>query len=100
MISTADMRAQSRLILRWPKRSALRAESGPTVFASEAQAILQGANWVDPVERRRAYNEQGWTRFDDTLDPYAPEQIAQHGADFGRSNPPLSSTLLASGEEG
>ncbi|MBY3279774.1 general stress protein [Rhizobium laguerreae] len=45
--------------------------------ASEAQAILQGSNWVDPVERRRAYNEQGWTRFDDRLDPYAPEQIAQ-----------------------
>ncbi|MGO6667760.1 general stress protein [Rhizobium ruizarguesonis] len=45
--------------------------------APEAQAILQGSNWVDPIERRRAYNEQGWTRFDDALDPYSPEQIAQ-----------------------
>lgn len=43
----------------------------------DAETILRGANWVDPVERRRAYNEQGWTRFDDTLDPYAPEQIEQ-----------------------
>ncbi|MGO7845416.1 hypothetical protein ACC698_38895, partial [Rhizobium johnstonii] len=35
--------------------------------ASEAQAILQGSTWVDPIERRRAYDEQGWRRFDDTL---------------------------------
>lgn len=27
--------------------------------APEAQAILQGSSWVDPIERRRAYNEQG-----------------------------------------
>ncbi|MGR9127942.1 hypothetical protein ACU8LZ_04045 [Rhizobium leguminosarum] len=59
------------------EKNPLRAEGGPTAFAYEAQAILQGLNWVDPVERRRAYDEQGRTRFDDTLDPYAPEQIAQ-----------------------
>ncbi|MBX4862471.1 hypothetical protein G9X64_22255 [Rhizobium sophorae] len=53
--------------------------------ASEAQAILQGSNWVDPVERRRAYNEQGWTRFDDTLDPYAPEQIEQERNRYRRT---------------
>lgn len=53
--------------------------------ASEAQAILQGSNWVDPVERRRAYNEQGWTRFDDTLDPYAPEQIKQERDRYRRT---------------
>jgi hypothetical protein len=46
-------------------------------FAPEAEAILKGLNWVDPVERRAAYNEQGWTEFDDTLDPYAPDQIDQ-----------------------
>lgn len=46
-------------------------------FATEADAILKGLNWVDPVERRAAYNEQGWTEFDDTLDPYAPDQIDQ-----------------------
>jgi hypothetical protein len=43
----------------------------------EAEAILARSNWVDPAERRAAYNEQGWTRFDDTLDPYGPEQIEQ-----------------------
>ncbi|MBA5805270.1 MULTISPECIES: general stress protein [Rhizobium] len=53
--------------------------------ASEAQAILQGSNWVDPIERRRAYNEQGWTRFDDTLDPYAPEQIEQERNRYRRT---------------
>jgi hypothetical protein len=51
----------------------------------EAQAILQGSNWVDPIERRRAYNEQGWTRFDDALDPYSPEQIAQERDRYRRT---------------
>jgi hypothetical protein len=53
--------------------------------ASEVQAILQRSNWVDPAERRRAYNEQGWTRFDDTLDPYAPEQIEQERNRYRRT---------------
>lgn len=43
----------------------------------EAEAILKRSNWVDPVERRATYNEQGWTKFDDTLDPYAPDQVEQ-----------------------
>jgi hypothetical protein len=43
----------------------------------EAEAILKRSSWVDPAKRRVAYNEQGWTRFDDTLDPYAPEQVEQ-----------------------
>ncbi|TBA84301.1 hypothetical protein ELH53_04380 [Rhizobium ruizarguesonis] len=77
-------RAQSSLILR-QRKSPLRAEGGPTAFTSEAQAILQGSNWVDPIERRRAYNQQGWTRFDDTLDPYAPEQIAQERDRYRRT---------------
>lgn len=46
-------------------------------LAPEAEAILKRSSWVDPAERRVAYNEQGWTRFDDTLDPYAPEQVEQ-----------------------
>ncbi|MGO4197456.1 general stress protein [Rhizobium sp. YAF28] len=46
-------------------------------LAPEASAILKRSNWVDPAERKAAYNEQGWTRFDDTLDPYGPEQIEQ-----------------------
>jgi hypothetical protein len=53
--------------------------------ASEAQSILQGSNWADPVERRRAYNEQGWTKFDDTLDPYAPEQIEEERNRYRRT---------------
>jgi hypothetical protein len=53
--------------------------------ASEAQSILQASNWVDPVERRRAYNEEGWSRFDDTLDPYGPEQIAQERDRYRRT---------------
>lgn len=43
----------------------------------EAEAILKRSNWVNPTERRAAYNAQGWTKFDDTLDPYGPEQIEQ-----------------------
>lgn len=56
-----------------------------------------GFCWVDPVERRRAYNEQGWTRFDHTLDPNAPEQIAQQRDRYRPTAiyPALSSTLLA-----
>ncbi|NKL75309.1 hypothetical protein GFL18_02465 [Rhizobium leguminosarum bv. viciae] len=38
---------------------------------------LQGSNWVGPVGSRRAFSERGWIRFDDTLDPYAPEQISE-----------------------
>jgi hypothetical protein len=43
----------------------------------EAETILKRSNWVDPAERRAAYNAQGWTKFDDSLDPYGPEQIEQ-----------------------
>lgn len=43
--------------------------------APEAEAILKRSNWVDPAARRTAYNEQGWQRFDDTLDPYDSNQI-------------------------
>ncbi|WP_049735289.1 general stress protein [Rhizobium ecuadorense] len=41
----------------------------------EAEAILKRSNWVNPAARRAAYAKEGWTRFDDTLDPYGPEQI-------------------------
>jgi hypothetical protein len=43
----------------------------------EAQAILRRSSWVDPVERRALYKEEGWTAFDETLEPYASEQIEQ-----------------------
>ncbi len=47
------------------------------ILAPEAEAILKRSNWVDPIERRTVYNAQGWTTFDGTLDPYAPDQIDQ-----------------------
>lgn len=43
----------------------------------EAEAILKRSNWVDPVARRQAYSEQGWTRFDNSADPYGPTEIEQ-----------------------
>lgn len=44
---------------------------------AEAEAILRGAGYVDPAIRRNSYREQGWMRFDDTLDPYDAEAIRQ-----------------------
>lgn len=38
-------------------------------LAPEAEAILKRSNWVDPTERRVSYEQQGWTGFDETLDP-------------------------------
>ncbi len=43
----------------------------------EAEAVLKRSSWVDPVERRTSYNEHGWTRFDDTLDPYNASEVEQ-----------------------
>lgn len=50
----------------------------------EAEAVLRQSNWVDPVERRAAYTEQGWTRFDETLDPYGPAEIEQERRRYRR----------------
>nr|WP_314086128.1 general stress protein [uncultured Shinella sp.] len=50
----------------------------------EAEAILRQSNLVDPVERRAAYAEQGWTRFDETLDPYGPAEIEQERLRYRR----------------
>ena len=49
----------------------------PDTMESEAETILNQKSWVAPVERRQAYTAQGWTRFDDTLDPYGPTQIEE-----------------------
>jgi hypothetical protein len=53
--------------------------------APEAEAILKRSNWVDPVERRGSYEQQGWTRFDDTLDPYDAQQIEQERLRYRRT---------------
>lgn len=54
-------------------------------LAPEAEAILKRSNWVDPTERRTAYEKQGWTRFDDTLAPYNAEQIEQERLRYRRN---------------
>ncbi|MGE6784502.1 general stress protein [Ensifer adhaerens] len=42
---------------------------------ADAEAILRRGSWVDPVQRRASYAEQGWTRFDETLAPYTADEI-------------------------
>lgn len=54
-------------------------------LAPEAEAILKRSNWVDPTTRRAAYEEQGWTRFDDTLDPYDADQVEQERLRYRRT---------------
>lgn len=54
-------------------------------LALEAEEILKRSNWVDPAERRTAYKQQGWTEFDDTLDPYAPDQIEEERLRYRRT---------------
>ena len=50
----------------------------------EAEAILRQNNWVDPTARRAAYTEQGWSRFDASLDPYRPAEIEQERLRYRR----------------
>lgn len=42
----------------------------------EAEAIFRAANAVDPDVRRDIYADDGWTRFDDTLEPY--DRVAEN----------------------
>lgn len=51
---------------------------------AEAEAILRKSSWVDPEQRRAAYAEGGWTRFDDTLDPYGPAEIEKERLRYRR----------------
>lgn len=48
----------------------------------EAENILKGGSWVDPVARRRSYEQDGWTRFDAAADPYNADQIAADRARY------------------
>ncbi|TWF43981.1 general stress protein [Neorhizobium alkalisoli] len=43
---------------------------------ASAETILSNSPRVDITARRASYAEQGWTRFDETADPYTAEQIA------------------------
>lgn len=41
-----------------------------------SQAILNNARAVDLGSLRSRYSAEGWLRFDETADPYTPDQIA------------------------
>lgn len=41
-----------------------------------SQAILDNSRAVDLADRRARYSAEGWSRFDETADPYTPDQIA------------------------
>lgn len=51
---------------------------------AEAEAILRKSNWVDPGQRRAVYANEGWTRFDDTLDPYGSAEVEQERLRYRR----------------
>jgi len=46
-------------------------------LALKAEAILQEYRRVDPIARRNAYLETGWSRFDERARPYTKEEIAR-----------------------
>jgi len=49
-------------------------------LALKAEAIMHEYRRVDPITRRNAYREAGWTRFDETAPPYTHEEIARDQA--------------------
>ena len=48
----------------------------PDADYSRYDAILQRSS-VDVGQRRTAYRDQGWTRFDPALEPYSPDEITR-----------------------
>ena len=53
--------------------------------APDVEAILMRNKWVDIADRRRAYAEAGWERFDEKQPPYSADEIY-------RRTPPISDT--------
>lgn len=49
---------------------------------AQAEAILKRSNWVDLEGRRSAYRAEGWSRFDESLDPYSPTQVEEQRARY------------------
>ena len=43
-----------------------------------AQAILRAASDVDIDSRRRQYEDEGWKSFDESADPYSPDQVRDY----------------------
>jgi hypothetical protein len=48
--------------------------------ADAAAAILRDSSWVDIAARRRDYEAEGWNGFDESADPYEPDQIRDYRA--------------------
>lgn len=49
-------------------------------FVDAAQAILQSDNGINVATRRSDYEAGGWDGFDETADPYQPDQIRDYRA--------------------
>lgn len=54
-----------------------------------ARTILQDSNWVDIGQRRTAYADDGWTAFDETADPFSPEEIEEERRRYASRIPPV-----------
>jgi hypothetical protein len=52
--------------------------------ADTADSILRAANWVDPDDRRKRYEQEGWTSFDPALDPYDAAQVEEERKRYNR----------------
>ncbi|KQU74449.1 hypothetical protein ASC75_20695 [Aminobacter sp. DSM 101952] len=55
---------------------------------SLARSILQNSNWVDINQRRASYAEGGWDSFDETADPFSPEQVEEERRRYAGRVPP------------
>jgi hypothetical protein len=53
----------------------------PDAKAGEVEAIL-GKDRVDLAERRRAYEAEGWERFDEDAPAYTPEEVRDYRASY------------------
>ncbi len=51
---------------------------------NEAEGIMRAANRVDVDRRRSAYAQEGWTRFDASLDPYSSDEVDAERARWRR----------------
>ncbi len=49
-----------------------------------ARSVLHGSRAVDIINRRSAYQSEGWSRFDDTAAAYTPDQVAAERARYAR----------------
>lgn len=54
-----------------------------------ARSILHNANRVDIGQRRAAYADDGWTAFDETADPFSPQEIDEERQRYASRIPPV-----------